>query len=56
MFAQALGIHQLRNLLVNRFGLYMMAHTFRHYGFMRRAMSTLRRLLAVEERRERGAA
>jgi len=38
----------VRDLVINRFGLYIMAHTFRHYGFMRRAVWTVRRLLAIE--------
>ncbi len=46
----------LYNLMVNRFGLYLMAHTFRHYAFMERTIETLRRLLTIEEGRERGAA
>ena len=38
----------LRDLTVNRLALYVMAHTFRHYGFMERVVHTLRRLLALE--------
>ncbi len=38
----------LRDLAVNRFALYLMAHTFRHYGFMERTVATLHRLLAIE--------
>lgn len=41
----------LRDLAVNRFGLYLMAHTFRHYGFMERTVKTLWRLLELEEGR-----
>lgn len=37
----------LRDLLVNRFALYLMAHTFRHYGFLARALKTLRRLIEL---------
>ncbi|HEX6641936.1 MAG TPA: phosphotransferase, partial [Thermoanaerobaculia bacterium] len=37
-----------RDLLVNRFGLYLMAHTARHYGFLERSLRTLRRLVALE--------
>jgi len=33
---------------VNRFALYMMAHTFRHYGFMERVVLTARRLVRME--------
>jgi NADP-dependent 3-hydroxy-3-methylglutaryl-CoA reductase len=39
----------LRDLAINRFGLYLMAHTFRYYGFMERTMKTLWRLLDLEE-------
>ena len=46
----------LLDLLVNRVGLYMMAHTFRHYGFMRRTFETLQRLITVEQYRTRGVA
>jgi len=38
----------LQDLVVNRFAMYAMAHTFRHYGFMERASLTLRHLLQVE--------
>ncbi|MCC2636363.1 MAG: peedicted hydroxymethylglutaryl-CoA reductase, partial [Moraxellaceae bacterium] len=38
----------LRDLLVNRMPLYMMAHTFRHYEFMERAYRTFRELLVLE--------
>ncbi|WP_394821433.1 phosphotransferase [Pendulispora albinea] len=41
----------LRDLWLNRFALYAMAHTFRHYGFLERSMRTLRRLLQLEEGR-----
>ena len=34
----------LLDLRVRRFGLYLMAHTFRHYGFMERTVGTLERL------------
>ena len=37
----------LLDLTVHRFGLYLMAHTFRHYGFMERTIATLRRLRAI---------
>jgi aminoglycoside/choline kinase family phosphotransferase len=37
-----------RDLLVNRFSLYLMAHTARHYGFLERSLRTLRRLVALE--------
>lgn len=46
----------LMDFFVNRVGLYMMAHTFRHYGFMERTFRTACRLLSVERARERGAA
>ncbi len=43
------GYHlALLDLTVNRFGLYLMAHTFRHYGFMERTVATLRRLREIE--------
>jgi NADP-dependent 3-hydroxy-3-methylglutaryl-CoA reductase len=38
----------LRDLLVNRMPLYMMAHTFRHYGFMERTYRTFREMLVLE--------
>lgn len=38
----------LRDLVINRFALYVMAHTFRHYGFLLRTLRTLRHLLAME--------
>jgi NADP-dependent 3-hydroxy-3-methylglutaryl-CoA reductase len=38
----------LRDLLVNRFALYLMAHGFRHYGFLERSLRTLRRLIDLE--------
>jgi aminoglycoside phosphotransferase (APT) family kinase protein len=39
----------LRDLWVNRFALYLMAHSFRHYGFLERSLRTLRHLLVLEE-------
>ena len=42
----------LLDLTVNRFGLYLMAHTFRQYGFLERSIATLRRLRAIEEATE----
>ena len=41
----------LRDLLINRFALYLMGHTFRHYGFIERAIRTLDRLLDIEAER-----
>ncbi len=38
----------MRDLLVNRLPLYMMAHTFRQYAFMDRIMATSRELLVLE--------
>jgi NADP-dependent 3-hydroxy-3-methylglutaryl-CoA reductase len=38
----------LRDLLVNRMPMYMMAHTFRHYAFMERTYRTFRALLVLE--------
>jgi hypothetical protein len=38
----------LWDLAVNRFMLYMMAHTFRHYPFMERITRTLRHLIRME--------
>jgi hydroxymethylglutaryl-CoA reductase (NADPH) len=38
----------LQDLAVNRFAMYAMAHTFRHYGFMERISKTLRHLLRLE--------
>lgn len=38
----------LRDLLVNRLPLYLMAHTFRHYPFMERVYRTFRQLLEIE--------
>ena len=41
-----LGFHLcVRDLVINRFALYVMAHTFRHYGFLTRTTLTLRHLL-----------
>ena len=37
----------LYDLVVNRFALYMMAHTFRHYGFVERVAATLNRLVPM---------
>jgi hydroxymethylglutaryl-CoA reductase (NADPH) len=34
----------LRDLYVNRISMYIMAHTFRHYGFMERVFKTLHKL------------
>ncbi|MGY0234147.1 phosphotransferase [Longispora urticae] len=39
----------LYDLAINRFGQYLMAHTFRHYGFVDRAVSTLWHLLSLED-------
>jgi len=41
----------LYDLAVNRFMLYIMAHTFRHYPFMERVTRTLRHLLRLESGR-----
>lgn len=38
----------LRDLLVNRVPMYVMAHTFRHYEFMERAYRTFREMLVIE--------
>lgn len=38
----------LRDLLVNRMPMYLMAHTFRHYAFMERVYRTCRHLLELE--------
>lgn len=38
----------LRDLLVNRFALYLMGHGFRHYAFLERSLRTLRRLIDLE--------
>lgn len=38
----------LRDLLVNRLPMYMMAHTFRHYRFMERVYRSSRELLVIE--------
>src|SRR5262249_3739509 len=39
----------LRDLWVNRFAMYIMAHGFRHLGFLERSFRTLRMLLDLEE-------
>ncbi len=39
----------LRDLAINRFGLYLMAHTFRHYAFLERTINTLWWLIELEE-------
>nr|WP_298141811.1 phosphotransferase [uncultured Pseudomonas sp.] len=41
----------LRDLLVNRLPLYLMAHSFRHFPFMERVYATFRQLLQIEEAR-----
>ncbi|MES2818138.1 MAG: phosphotransferase [Pseudomonadota bacterium] len=38
----------LRDLMVNRLPMYLMAHTFRHYPFMERVYRTFRHLLEIE--------
>lgn len=38
----------LWDLVVNRLPMYVMAHTFRHYGFMERVQATFRKLLDNE--------
>jgi NADP-dependent 3-hydroxy-3-methylglutaryl-CoA reductase len=38
----------LRDLLIDRFAYYLVAHTFRHYAFMERAFRTLRHLIEIE--------
>lgn len=38
----------LMDLVVNRLPMYLMAHTFRHYGFMERTYATFYRLLEIE--------
>jgi hydroxymethylglutaryl-CoA reductase (NADPH) len=38
----------LRDLLVNRFALYLMGHAFRQYGFLERSLGTLRHLIDLE--------
>lgn len=43
----------LRDLLINRVPLYLMAHTFRHYKFMDRVQRSLRQLLRLEAQRVR---
>ena len=40
--------YALMDLTVNRLALYMMAHTFRHYGFMDRIIATARKLVRME--------
>jgi hydroxymethylglutaryl-CoA reductase (NADPH) len=42
----------LCDLAVNRFMLYLVAHTFRHYPFMQRISRTLRHLIQMESGRE----
>jgi NADP-dependent 3-hydroxy-3-methylglutaryl-CoA reductase len=39
----------LRDLAINRFGLYLMAHRFRDFDFLAHALGTLWRLLALED-------
>ncbi len=38
----------LQDFAITRFGLYCMAHTFRHYGFMERVARTVRHLIRLE--------
>ncbi|MBN4077337.1 hypothetical protein JYT19_00330, partial [Sulfobacillus acidophilus] len=40
--------YSLGDLTINRMALYIMAHTFRHYGFMERVFKTLRHLIRLE--------
>jgi aminoglycoside phosphotransferase (APT) family kinase protein len=37
----------LADFAVNRMGLYLMAHTLQHYGFMERVVRTLQRLMTL---------
>jgi hydroxymethylglutaryl-CoA reductase (NADPH) len=37
----------LKDLAMNRLGMYVMAHTFRHYGFMERVIATTRRFFEL---------
>jgi len=39
----------LDDFMISRLSLYLMAHTFRHYDFMERIMSTFRHLLSIEQ-------
>jgi hypothetical protein len=38
----------LRDLLVTRFALYLMAHAFRRYAFLERSLGTLRHLIDLD--------
>ena len=38
----------LQDFAITRMAMYMMAHTFRHYGFMERLAKTTRHLIRVE--------
>ncbi len=38
----------LQDFAISRFALYVMAHTFRHYGFMERVARTVRHLIRLE--------
>ena len=40
--------YALMDLVVNRLAFYMMAHTFRHYGFMERLVATMRKIVRME--------
>ncbi len=42
----------LRDLMVSRLSLYVMAHTFRHYAFMERVVKTFRTLVNIERARQ----
>lgn len=37
----------LKDLMINRIAMYMMAHTARHYDFMERVYRTLRHLISI---------
>lgn len=37
----------IKDLAMNRLGMYVMAHTFRHYGFMERVIATTRRFFEL---------
>ena len=38
----------LYDFMVNRLAMYLMGHTFRHYGFIDRVLGTARRLASIE--------
>ena len=43
--------YSLWDFAINRMGMYVMAHTFRHYEFMDRTIETMKSLIEIESKR-----